>query len=165
MEFNIREMQPNDGEQVLLIFGEGIAGGNATFDRDVPSWEAWDSKFLQCCRLVAEDANHSIAGWAAIQPVSKRDCFTGVAEVSIYLSNRAHGQGLGTLMLRKLIEESEENGFWTLQAGIFPENKASIKIHEKLGFRIVGIREKFGQMNGNWRDVVLLERRSNTVGK
>lgn len=164
MKFKIREMQSADGEKILSIFGEGIRGRNATFDRDVPSWEAWNSKFLQCCRLVAEDEGGVVVGWAAIQPVSKRDCFTGVAEVSIYLSNSAHGHGLGSSMLQQLIEESEVHGYWTLQAGIFPENVASIKIHEKHGFRVVGIREKFAQMNGIWRDVVLLERRSTTVG-
>ena len=164
MKFIIREMKPSDGSKVLAIFGEGIEGGNATFDRDVPSLEAWDSKFFKCCRFVAEDQNNNVAGWAAIQPVSKRDCFTGVAEVSIYISNAAQGQGLGLDLLRRLVEESEAHGYWTLQAGIFPENVASIKIHEKLGFRTVGIRQRLAQMKGVWRDVLLMERRSEIVG-
>ncbi len=164
MNFNIRAMNDGDGPAVLAIYGEGIAGGNATFDRDVPSWESWDSKFLKCCRLIAESVDRKVMGWTAIQPVSKRECFSGVAEVSIYLSSAAHGLGIGRALLNRLINESEENGYWTLQSGIFPENRASLTLHFNLGFREVGRREKFGQMNGVWRDVILLERRSTIVG-
>lgn len=163
MNYQIREMLPEDGARVLEIFREGIDGGNATFDKDVPNWEVWDNKFFKICRLVLEDENGEVKGWAAIQPISERDCFKGVAEVSIYLSNAVQGKGLGKVMLQKLISETEEHGFWTLQSGIFPENVASIKIHEKLGFRIIGNREKIGQMKGVWRDVVLLERRSGKI--
>ena len=163
MNYEIREMLPEDGTKVLEIFREGIEGGNATFDKDVPSWEAWDNKFFKVCRFVLEDENGEVQGWAAIQPISARDCYKGVAEVSIYLSNSAQGKGLGKVMLQKLILESEEHSFWTLQSGIFPENVASIKIHESLGFRIIGNREKIGQMNGVWRDVVLMERRSQKI--
>ena len=163
MNYQIREMQPEDAERVLKIFEQGIEGGNATFDKEVPSWEFWDKKFFKVCRLVLEDENGVVQGWAAIQPVSARDCFKGVAEVSIYLSNEVQGQGLGKVMLQKLIADSEENGFWMLQSGIFPENVASIKIHQKLGFREVGYREKIAEMNGKWRDIVLMERRSNKL--
>ncbi|MBH1960314.1 MAG: N-acetyltransferase [Flavobacteriia bacterium] len=164
MSYEIRNMQAGDSARVIEIFEEGIAGGNATFDLNAPSWEAWDSKFFNHCRLVLENENEEILGWAALQPVSSRDCFKGVAEVSIYLGNPAQGKGLGSMLLQKLILASEEHGFWMLQAAIFPENRPSIIIHEKFGFRRVGNREKLGQMNGVWRDVVLLERRSKSVG-
>ena len=164
MNYEIREMQPSDGEKVIEIFQEGIDGGNATFEQNVPTWEAWDNKFFKICRFVLEDENENIVGWAALQPISNRDCFKGVAEVSIYLKNEFQGKGLGKMLLRKLILDSEENEFWTLQSGIFPENEASINVHLNLGFRKVGTRERIGQMNGVWRDVILLERRSAVVG-
>ena len=164
MNYEIREMQPSDGEKVIEIFQEGIDGGNATFEQNVPTWEAWDNKFFKICRFVLEDENENIVGWAALQPISNRDCFKGVAEVSIYLKNEFQGKGLGKMLLRKLILDSEENEFWTLQSGIFPENEASINVHLNLGFRKVGTRERIGQMNGVWRDVILLERRSALVG-
>lgn len=164
MNYEIREMQPGDGEKVIEIFQEGIDGGNATFDQNVPTWEAWDNKFFKICRFVLEDENENIVGWAALQPISNRDCFKGVAEVSIYLKNEFQGKGLGKMLLRKLILDSEEHEFWTLQSGIFPENEASINVHLNLGFRNVGTRERIAQMNGVWRDVILLERRSAVVG-
>ncbi len=164
MNYEIREMQPSDGEKVIEIFQEGIDGGNATFEQNVPTWEAWDNKFFKICRYVLEDENENIVGWAALQPISNRDCFKGVAEVSIYLKNEFQGKGLGKMLLRKLILDSEEHEFWTLQSGIFPENEASINVHLNLGFRKVGTRERVGQMNGVWRDVILLERRSAVVG-
>lgn len=153
-------MLPEDGASVLEIFKQGIEGGNATFDKEVPTWEVWNDKFFKVCRWVLEDENRVIQGWAAIQPISVRECYKGVAEVSIYLSNSVQGKGLGSVLLQKLILDSEENGFWTLQSGIFPENEASIRLHQKFDFRIVGKREKIAKMNGTWRDVVLLERRS-----
>ena len=164
MNYEIREMQSSDGEKVIEIFEEGIAGGNATFDQNAPTWEAWDNKFFKICRFVLENENEEIVGWAALQPISNRDCYRGVAEVSIYLKNEVQGKGLGKMLLRKLILDSEEHEFWTLQSGIFPENEASIVVHLDLGFRTVGTREKIGQMNGVWRDVILLERRSKVVG-
>lgn len=164
MNYEIREMQPSDGEKVIEIFQEGIDGGNATFEQNVPTWEAWDNKFFKICRFVLEDENESIVGWAALQPISDRDCYKGVAEVSIYLKNEFQGKGLGKMLLRKLILDSEEHEFWTLQSGIFPENEASINVHLNLGFRNVGTRERIAQMNGVWRDVILLERRSAVVG-
>ncbi len=163
MNYEIRIMQPEDGEKVISIFQEGINGGNATFDQTAPNWETWDQKFHKICRFVLENENEEIVGWAALQPISNRDCFRGVAEVSIYLSNSVQGKGLGVVLLKKLILDSEEHNFWMLQSGIFPENKASISLHQKLGFRMVGTREKIGKMNGVWRDVILLERRSKVV--
>lgn len=165
MNYEIREMRPEDGAKVLEIFSEGIEGGNATFDKEAPAWEVWDTKFFKNCRWILEDQNKNVVGWAALQPISSRDCYKGVAEVSIYLTESVQGKGLGTILLKKLILDSEENGFWTLQAGIFPENKPSIAVHQKLGFRIVGTRTRIAEMNGVWRDVMLLERRSDFVGK
>lgn len=164
MSYEIRNMRPEDGARVIAILEEGIAGGNATFDQHAPSWEAWDDKFFKHSRLILENENEEVLGWAALQPISSRDCFKGVAEVSIYLTGSAHGKGFGSMLLQKLILASEEHEFWTLQSAIFPENQPSIIIHEKFGFRKVGNRERIGQANGIWRDVVLLERRSKTVG-
>lgn len=164
MNYEIREMIPEDGEKVIEIFQEGIEGGNSTFDESAPTWEVWDQKFFNICRFVLEDEKDEIIGWAALQPVSNRDCFKGVAEVSIYMRNNAQGKGFGSILLQKLILDSEEHGFWTLQAGIFPENEASIYVHQKFGFRTVGNREKIGQMKGVWRDIILLERRSKIIG-
>lgn len=164
MNYEIRPMQTGDADKVLEIFQQGINGGNATFDKVAPTWEAWDTKHFNLCRFVLEDENDQVVGWCALQPVSNRDCFKGVAEVSIYLDGSVQGKGLGTILLKKLILDSEEHDFWTLQAGIFPENKVSIAIHQKQGFRTVGTREKIGEMNGQWRDIVLLERRSKNVG-
>lgn len=164
MNYEIRPMQTEDADKVLEIFQQGINGGNATFDKVAPTWEAWDTKHFNLCRFVLEDENDQVVGWCALQPVSNRDCFKGVAEVSIYLDGSVQGKGLGTILLKKLILDSEEHDFWTLQAGIFPENKVSIAIHQKQGFRTVGTREKIGEMNGQWRDIVLLERRSKSVG-
>ena len=164
MNYQIRPMQPEDGEKVIEIVEVGIAGGNATFDQSAPSWEVWDQKFFNVCRFVLETEDHEILGWAALQPVSNRDCFKGVAEISIYMKNAAQGKGFGSMLLKKLVLDSEEHQFWTLQSGIFPENEPSIIIHKKLGFREVGRREKLGQMNGVWRDIILLERRSKIVG-
>lgn len=164
MEFTIRPMLAEDLPAVLQIFAEGIAGGNSTFDTEVPTPEKWSAKHFAVCRFVIEDGTGKIHGWAALQPVSSRQCFRGVAEVSIYLSSAVQGKGLGALLLSTLIEDSERQDFWTLQSGIFPENKASLHLHAKLGFRTVGVRERFGEMNGVWRDIVLLERRSLVCG-
>lgn len=164
MNYEIRPMRPEDGARVLEIFQQGIDGGNATFDDHVPVWEAWDTDHFNVSRFVLEDEDGKVVGWCALKPVSKRDCFKGVAEVSIYLDNAVQGKGLGKMLLRKLILDSEDHGFWTLQAGIFPENEASIAVHQKHGFRIVGTREKIGKMSGIWRDIVFMERRSSVVG-
>lgn len=159
----IRKMTKDDWRQVAGIYKEGIDTGNATFQQEVPTWADWDSSHLKSCRLIAE-AHHQIAGWAALSAVSKRKVYSGVAEVSIYISSNYRERGIGTKLLESLISASEKENIWTLQAGIFPENASSLKIHLKLGFRRVGIREKIGEMNGNWRDTILLERRSLIAG-
>lgn len=158
-----RSLTEGDWPQVSEIYRQGLETGNATFASEVPRWQEWDKGHLQFCRLVAE-LNSRVAGWAALSPVSSRCVYWGVAEVSIYISEEFRGQRIGTSLLGKLVEESENHGIWTLQAGIFPENHGSILIHEKTGFRKVGTREKIGQMHGLWRDTVLLERRSTKTG-
>lgn len=157
-------MLPKDATRVLQIFQQGIDGGNATFDQHIPTWEQWDEEHVDQCRFSLLDENDKVVGWCALLKVSSRECFQGVAELSIYVDNDNHGKGLGTILLEKIILDSEENGFWTLQSGIFPENTGSIHLHEKLGFRIIGNREKIGKSNGKWRDIILMERRSTTVG-
>ena len=156
-------LKPSDWERVREIYEEGIATGNATFQHSAPTWDEWDRSHLAHSRLVAKDGD-KILGWATLTPVSGRCVYAGVAEVSIYVSDKARGKGLGKQLLQKLIEESEANGIWTLQAGIFPENTPSIKLHVACGFRILGKRERIGKMNGVWRDNLVLERRSKTVG-
>ena len=156
-------MKPSDWEAVKEIYEEGIATGNATFQNSAPGWEEWNSSHLQHSRIVAKHEDE-VLGWAALTPVSGRCVYAGVAEVSVYVSDIARGKGLGKQLLQRLIEESEVNNIWTLQAGIFPENMPSIKIHQACGFRILGTRERIGKMNGIWRDSLILERRSNKVG-
>jgi phosphinothricin acetyltransferase len=159
----IEIMQPAHWPSVKRIYEEGIATGNATFQTTVPGWKDWDDAHVKNSRLVAID-NGEILGWAALTAVSGRCVYAGVAEVSVYVAATARGKGIGKKLLQALIEASEQNNFWTLQAGIFPENESSIKIHEDCGFRIIGRREKIGQMNGIWRDTLLLERRSTVTG-
>lgn len=163
MEVEFRPMVKDDWDQVSEIFRQGIETQNATFETQVPSWEKWDLAHVQSCRIVATIEN-VVVGWAALIPVSARKVYAGVGEVSIYISNKYKGLKIGTRLLDRLIEESEQEGFWTLQAGIFTENTASINLHQNLGFRIIGYREKIGQMKGIWRDTVLLERRSKKTG-
>ena len=160
MNYEIREMLPKDENRVMEIFQQGIDSGIATFDTELPNVEVWNTSFINECRWVLEDETNEVIGWCALKPVSKRECFKGVAEVSIYFDQNSTGKGLGTLLLKKLIADSENHGFWTLQSNIFPENEASIKFHLKNGFRNVGIREKVGQLHGKWMDLVMLERRS-----
>ena len=160
----IEEMQAGDWAAVRAIYRQGIATGNATFETDAPAWEEWDASHRRDCRLVAR-AGGQVVGWAALSPVSGRCVYAGVADESVYVAASARGQGVGKALLRALVLASEHAGVWTLQGGIFPENAASIALHEACGFRRVGVRERIGQMNGVWRDVVLLERRSEVVGK
>lgn len=150
-------------DAVRAIYLEGIATGHATFQLAAPPWPEWDKSHLPSCRLVAK-FERQVIGWAALSPVSGRCVYSGVAEVSVYVAEAARGTGIGTKLLAKLIAESEEENIWTLQAGIFPENKVSLMLHIRAGFRIVGIRERLGSMDGHWRDVVLLERRSSVAG-
>jgi L-amino acid N-acyltransferase YncA len=163
MDTVIDVMQPEDWPAVRAIYLEGIATKNATFETDAPEWEKWDSSHLKACRLVAR-LDGQVVGWAALSPVSSRCVYAGVAEESIYISEVARGQGVGKKLLSALVDASERAGIWTLQTGIFPENEISIRLHERCGFRVLGVREKIGQMDGVWRDVVLMERRSQVVG-
>jgi len=163
MNYEIREMLPKDETRVMEIFQQGIDSGIATFDTELPNVEVWNTSFINDCRWVLENENSEVIGWCALKPVSKRECFKGVAEVSIYFDKNSTGKGLGTLLLKKLIIDSENHGFWTLQSNIFPENEASIKFHLKNGFRNVGIREKVGQLHGKWMDLVMLEKRSENI--
>jgi phosphinothricin acetyltransferase len=159
----IKPMGREHWPEVLRIYREGIATGNATFEVEAPSWEKWDGSHLPNCRLIAQEES-KILGWAALSPVSSRRVYAGVVEVSAYVAKAARGKGIGKSLLSALIESSEDCGVWTLQAGIFPENTASITLHKSLGFREVGRRERIGKMGDAWRDVVLLERRSAKVG-
>ena len=168
MEFTIARMVPADWEQVRAIYLEGITTGHATFEPDAPDWEKWNSSHLAGPRLVARVAGR-VAGWAALSRVSPRRVYAGVTEVSIYVGSQWRGQGMGDALLAALVDASEKAGIWTLQAGIFPENVASIPLHKKYGFRVLGVREKvgkmtFGDLKGKWRDVVLMERRSKIAG-
>ncbi len=157
-------LTPEHYPQVDAIYLEGIATGVATFQTEGKAWEEWDGSHLKECRLAAVEGN-ALLGWAALSPVSSRCVYAGVAEVGIYVSGKARGRGVGKALLKRLVADSEAQGIWTLQAGVFPENQASLAVHERCGFRIVGRRERIGKMQtGQWRDTILLERRSNTVG-
>jgi phosphinothricin acetyltransferase len=158
MAIVVRPLAKTDWESVSKIYGEGIATGIATFETEVPPWNIWNEKYVEHCRIVAE-RNHEVVGFAVLSQVSKREVYKGVAEVSVYVSESARGKKIGELLLRSLVKQSEDEGFWTLQANIFSENAASIRLHEKCGFRIVGVREKIGMLDGKWHDNHLLERR------
>ncbi|HEY4228592.1 MAG TPA: GNAT family N-acetyltransferase [Thermoanaerobaculia bacterium] len=151
-------------DSVRRVYLEGIATGNATFETEAPAWEAWDRAHRADSRVVALSESGEVVGFAALSKVSDRCVYGGVAEVSVYVAAKARGAGLGRRLLERLIRDSEEAGIWTLQAGIFPENAASISLHEKSGFRVVGVRRRLGRLAGHWRDVALLERRSENVG-
>jgi L-amino acid N-acyltransferase YncA len=176
MNYPILPMPPELWPAVREIYREGMATGNATFETELPDWEKWDRSHRKDCRLVALEpfakdselviplAEVTALGWAALSPISPRRVYQGVAEVSVYVAAAARGRGVGKALLRALLQESEANGIWTLQAGIFPENAASLALHQFCGFREVGVRLRIGQLADRWRDVVLLERRSPTVG-
>ncbi len=163
MNYVVEEMRPEDWQEVRSIYLEGIRTGMATFETDAPAWEKWDASHLRKARLVAR-AGGRVLGWAALSRVSDRCVYGGVAEVSVYVGEHGRGRGVGRALLEALVEASEREGIWTLQAGIFPENEASVKLHLRCGFREVGRRERIGKLNGVWRDTLLLERRSRTVG-
>jgi phosphinothricin acetyltransferase len=156
-------LEPDDWPAVAEIYREGIEDGDATFEVVVPSWTEWGASHLAQPRLVAR-SSRDVAGWAALAPVSPRPAYRGVAWDSVYVARSARGHGVGRLLLERLVADSEAAGIWTIQAGVFPENAASLAVHQRCGFRIVGIRERLGRHNGRWRDVVLLERRSAAVG-
>jgi phosphinothricin acetyltransferase len=156
-------MAAEDWPEVARIYAEGIATGMATFEEEVPSWSSWDAGHLGHSRWVAGPVG-ALLGWAALTPVSRRACYAGVAEISVYVAGEARGQGIGRRLLGALIASAEEAGVWTLQAGVFAENTASLGLHQACGFRVVGRRERIAQLHGRWRDTILLERRSATTG-
>lgn len=159
----IKKLLPEHWEVVKNIYELGIATGVATFETKAPDWETWDKNHLPHSRLVIE-YDQRVAGWIALSPVSGRCVYGGVAEISIYIHPACKGLGLGYVLMHELIKESEANGIWTLQAGIFEENKASIRLHEKSGYRKVGYRENLGKLNQHWHNIILFERRSKIVG-
>jgi len=159
----IRDMKVTDWEVVAAIYAEGIATGFATFETSVPTYETWNEAHMQTCRLVATQ-NDKVLGWAALSPVSSRCVYGGVAEVSVYVGKDSRGKGAGKLLIETLIKESEAEGHWTIQSGIFPENQGSIKLHEQVGFRYIGKRERVGKLHGIWKDNLLFERRSEIIG-
>jgi len=159
----LRDLRPDDWPEVARIFEQGIRTGVATFETEVPSWEAWDATHLPGHRLVAE-RDGLVVGWIALVPVSPRECYEGVAEVSAYVAEGARGEGVGTALLAAVIESAERGGIWTLETGVFPENEPSLLLLQQFGFRVVGTRERIGRLHGIWRDVVFLERRSEVVG-
>ncbi|KPE50679.1 GNAT family N-acetyltransferase [Chryseobacterium indologenes] len=163
MNYELREMLPADEAKVLEIFRQGVDGGIATLETEIPTAEAWNMEYFNDCRWVLENEANEVVGWCALRPVSKRECFKGVAEVSIYFDNAYQGKGLGTVLLKKLILDSEDHGFWTLQVNVFPENEVSIKFHQKNGFRTVGVRKKIGILNGQWKDIIMMEKRSEKI--
>ncbi len=160
---SVDAMVPGDWPDVSAIFLEGIATGNATFETLAPTWEQWDRAHLPGGRLVAR-SGRTIAGWVALSRVSQRSCYAGVAEMSVYVATWARGQGVGDALMKAAIKASEQAGIWSLQGAIFPENKASLRMCENNGFRVVGTRERIGMRDGVWRDTVLVERRSRVVG-
>jgi phosphinothricin acetyltransferase len=156
-------MLPGDWPEVAAIYGEGIATGHATLETAVPAFDSWDAARLAEPRLVAR-ASGAVLGWVALVPYSRREVYRGVAEEMIYVAESERGRGIGAGLLTAMIESAERVGIWTLQASIFPENEASIALHERCGFRVVGTRERLGKLGETWRDVVLMERRSAVVG-
>ncbi|MEI5909277.1 N-acetyltransferase family protein [Bacillus spongiae] len=160
---SITKMQKEDWQEVKDIYLSGIKTGHATFQEDAPSWKEWDKSHLEECRIVAR-MDEKVIGWAALSPISSRCVYGGVAEVSIYIDELARGKRVGSSLLQELIQKSELAGIWTLQASLFPENEASMILHKKAGFKVVGTRERIGKLKGIWRDVILLERRSDKVG-
>jgi phosphinothricin acetyltransferase len=155
----IEPMRSHDWPEVRQIYAQGIATRNATFETAVPDWAAWDGKHLPEPRLVARDGG-AVLGWAALSRVSQREVYRGVCEVSVYVAEEARGRGVGNALMAELVRRSELAGIWTLQASVFPENAASMTLHERHGFRVVGRRERIAQLDGKWRDTVILERRS-----
>jgi L-amino acid N-acyltransferase YncA len=160
----LRPLERSDWPQARAIYLEGISTGNATFETTAPDWEQWNAKHHPHSRLAAADEAGALQGWAALSPVSPRHVYRGVAEVSVYIAERARGCGVGRALLDRLIAASETAGIWTLQSAIFPENQASIRLHQAAGFRIIGERERVGCLAGRWRSTVLMERRSSITG-
>lgn len=156
-------MTDDHGPEVLAIYQAGLDTGNASFEVRAPDWASWNASHLAAHRFVATEADH-VLGWVAVSPVSARPVYAGVVELSIYTAPAAQGRGIGSALLAALIDSTEAAGIWTLQTGIFPENTVSLALHERAGFRVVGVRERIGQHHGRWRDVTFLERRSPKAG-
>jgi L-amino acid N-acyltransferase YncA len=154
----LRAMRPDDWPAVRAIYEQGIATRQATFETRAPAWEVWDAAHLPDLRIVAEE-DGIVVGWAALSPVSRRACYAGVVEESVYVAEEARGRGVGIALLAKLCSDADAAGIWTIQTSIFPENVASLELHRRCGFRVVGVRERIAQLDGVWRDTVLLERR------
>jgi phosphinothricin acetyltransferase len=155
----IAAMEAADWERVAAIYAQGIATGVATFETETPTWEEWNAAHLSLGRFVAR-SDGEIVAWAALAPVSRRACYRGVAEVSVYVASDARGKGVGTALMKRLADDATAGGIWTLQATVFPENDASLALHERVGFRVVGRRQLIAQLGGIWRDTLLLERRA-----
>ena len=158
----IKELRQEDWPAVREIFEQGIAGRNATFETKAPDWDAWDRSHLDGHRLVAVEDGR-VLGWAALSQISERCVYQGVAEDSVYVDSAAQGRGVGKALLERLVTDAERAGIWTIQTGVFPENEASVALHLRCGFRVVGIRERLGRLDGEWRDVLFLERRSERI--
>lgn len=162
----IRPLVAGDWESVKAVYLAGIATGNATFETTAPEWDSWDRNHLPVARLVAVSQDSEVVGWAALTPVSARRVYSGVAEVSVYVTPQWQDKGLGRELLQALISQSEANDIWTLQSSVFPENLATVALHKRCGFRVVGYREKIARDGGDrWRDTLLMERRSKAVGQ
>lgn len=159
----VREMLHGDSESVLEIYRMGLETRKATFETKVPTWQEWDSRHLLHSRIVSVEAG-IITGWAALTPFSVRDVYRGVAEISIYVGKKFRGKKIGSEQMEKIITSSERNGIWTLVSSVFPENEATLKLHLKCGFRVIGKRERIAQLDGKWRNTILLERRSSEIG-
>jgi phosphinothricin acetyltransferase len=159
----IRNLQNSDARAVLDIYQQGLDSGEASFETRAPDWPHWNAKYLPFCRLVKLQGK-TLQGWAALAPVSARDCYRGVAEVSIYVASAHSGKGVGNELMAALVAASEENGIWSLYSSIFPENEATRRLHLRHGFREVGVRERIARQNGRWRNTLILERRSTRVG-
>lgn len=159
----IKPITPDNFPEVVSIYQQGLATNIATFQNDLPQWEEWHKGHLDFCRISIYEGTKML-GWTALTPVSSRCVYAGVAEVSVYVAQDQRGKGIGKILLNELIKQSEANGIWTLQSGIFSENQNSIKLHEKCGFRMVGYREKIGKKDGIWKDNVLMEHRSKNIG-
>jgi phosphinothricin acetyltransferase len=163
MLMRIRPMEPGDAEMVLAIYQAGMDGGDASFETVAPTWAGFDAGRLPDHRLVAVDDDGAVIGWVTVSAVSTRTVYAGVVEHSVYVHPVVQGQGVGAALLEALIASTEAAGIWTIQSGVFPENAASLTLHQRAGFRIIGVRERIGRHRDKWRDVILIERRSPAI--
>jgi L-amino acid N-acyltransferase YncA len=159
----VREMRPGDAAAVLAIYQAGLDSGNASFETRAPDWATFDATRLAGHRWVAVDGDDRLLGWVAASPVSRREVYAGRVEHSVYVDPAAAGRGVGAALLDRLVASTERAGIWTIESAIFPENAASLSLHQRVGFRVVGVRVRLARHHGRWRDVVLLERRSAAI--